>query len=130
MVSALIIGFPSQRLATCHLLSRVALARPAVTSRAQSPRDLPVSVQCKAQRGLHQSVPLQTGGESRAASGTCTASLGIRTRPLDHVVHIWNVDGRWTGLVNFTQLRIGGDWSWWWKWRRRRNSRRRFQRQC
>ena len=58
-------GVAPQRSTTCHLLSSVALAWPAVSPWAQGTRVLRVSLLGQAEGSLHQPVSLQACGKSR-----------------------------------------------------------------
>lgn len=75
-------GLAQKRLTACNLLPCLALARLTKPPRVEANRSLSVSVQCKAERSLHQSLPLQACRESRAAAGARTATLWIRARTL------------------------------------------------
>lgn len=71
----LIPGFTPERPTPRHLLSGLALARPTEPPRAQTLGDLPVPLQCETEGGLHQSVPLQEGRESRLTSSASTKAF-------------------------------------------------------
>lgn len=57
-------GVPQEGSAPCHLLPGVALARPAVPPRAESPGLLRVPVRLQAEGHLRQPLPLQARGDS------------------------------------------------------------------
>lgn len=74
-------GLTSQGIAACNLLPCLALARSTISSRIKTIGSVSVSIQCKTERSLHQSVSLHTCRKSGITARTGATAFRICAGP-------------------------------------------------